>query len=264
MPTTIVVNGIRAIWGVSDCGQLMGGTNQAGLASVEPEGIYEHMAKGILEEGYTLAYKVNGNDNVKYHVYGSSNGIDCVGSHVCRDDPKEFVMVTESKTNDKLISIRNTFIISKNGTRVIIRMDITNCSEATQPDSKDLEDFLVKRYADIDVDTGGSAGWAQYKAHWDKNRYSVFTYTLDSEAPQGKRGHVVNMCAMPSDLPLDGTFVGQLGSKQYKYRNNPDLLNTPTPMIDGDGILQWRASRFLPGETFRLNMYYDTFRSFAK
>ncbi len=259
-PTTVVA-GTRAHWGVSDCGQLMGNASEAGIASVEPEGIYEHSAIGVLEEGYTLAYKVGSNDNVKYDVYGSSDGINCVSNHICRNDSAEFVKVTESKTDDDLITIRQTFIIPKNGTRVIIRMEVTNCSRK----SIDLNDFLVKRYADIDVDTGGSAGWANYQGRWDRTRYSVFSYNLDGDAPKGKRAHVVNMVAMPSDLPLDGTFVGKLGSKQYAFRDNPDLLSPlPTNPTDGDGILQWRASRFLAGEMFRINLYYDTFRSFAK
>lgn len=259
-PTT-VVKALRAHWGVSDCGQLMGKVSEAGIASVEPEGIYEHLAIGVLREGYTLAYKVGGGDNVKYDVYELSSGINCVSSHICRNDNAELVKVTESKTDDDLITIRQTFIIPKNGTRVILRMEIANCSKK----AVDLEDFLVKRFADIDVDTGGSAGWANYRGRWDKNRYSVFSYNLDGDAPKGKRAHVVNMVAMPSDLPLDGTFVGQLGKKQFAYRDNPFLLSPlPTNPTDGDGILQWRASRFLAGEMFRINMYYDTFRSFAK
>lgn len=257
-PTT-VVNGIRGRWGVSDCGQLMGQLSEAGLASVEPEGIYEHLAIGVLEEGYTLAYKIGGVDNVKYDVYQSSSGIKCISSRICRDDNFEFVKMTESETDDGLIMIRQTFIISKNETRVTIRMELTNCSKKV-----DLDDFLVKRYADIDVDTGGSAGWANFAARWDKNRDSVFSYNLDSDAPENRRGHVVNMVAMPSDLPLDGTFVGQLGSQQYAFRDNPDLLVTPTERLDADGILQWRATKFRSGEMFRINMYYDTFRAFAR
>jgi hypothetical protein len=50
-PTT-VVSGNRALWGVSDCGQVMGQPSEAGLASVELEGVYEHLAFGVLEEGY--------------------------------------------------------------------------------------------------------------------------------------------------------------------------------------------------------------------
>ena len=35
----------------------MGTPAEAGLASIEPEGVYEHLAVGVLEEGYTLVYK---------------------------------------------------------------------------------------------------------------------------------------------------------------------------------------------------------------
>ncbi len=260
-PTT-VVTGIRAKWGVSDCGQLMGNPTEAGLASIEPEGVYEHLAIGVLEEGYTLVYKTApaGPDNVKFDVFQSSVGIICVGNHICRNDNAEFVKTTESRTDDDLITIRQTFTISKNATRVIIRMEITNCRRER---SVDLTDFLVKRYADIDVDTGGSAGWAGFQAFWDKTRYSTFSYNLDGDAPKGKRAHVVNMVAMPSDLPLDEPFIGKLGSQQYNQRANIDPV-PPGTKIDADGVLQWHANRFLAGETFRINMYYDAFRSFAK
>lgn len=224
------------------------------------------MAIGVLEEGYTLAYVTPGGaDNVKYDVYESSNGIVCVENHICRDDDAEFVKTTVSRTDDDLLAIRQTFIVSKNETRVVIRMEITNCRR--ERESPDLTDFLVKRYAEIDVDTGGSAGWANFRARCDKNRDLVFTYNLDEDAKEaeGKRAHFVNMVAMPSDLPLDETFVGRLGANQYQVRDNPDPLGPlPTALEDGVGVLRWRASRLLAGETFRINMYYDTFRSFAR
>jgi hypothetical protein len=263
-PTT-VVTGSRANWGVSDCGQLMGQPpTDTGLASIEPEGTYEHLAIGVLEEGYSLIYKKPGAaaDDVKFDVFGSTQGIVCVGNHICRNDRGEFVKSTESRTDDGLLTIRQTFTISKNATRVIIRMEITNC---LREKSLDLTDFLVKRYADIDVDTGGTAGWANFAAYWDRTRYSCFTYNLDGDAPKGKRSHIVNMVAMPSDLVLDEPFVGRLGSQQYNQRKNIDPVATPTPTrTDCDGVLQWHANRFLAGEMFRINMYYDTFRSFAK
>jgi hypothetical protein len=260
---THVVNGKRAIWGVSDAGQLMGNPSatppEAGLASIEREGTYEHLAVGVLEEGYTLAYLTPGGaDNVKFDVYQSSSGIIFVSSQVIQNSAGEFVKLSESRTDDGILHVRQAFIISKNGTRVVIRMDITNQSRT------DITDLLIKRYADIDVDTGGTAGWAGFLARWDKNRDSVFTYNLDEDAPEGRRGHIVNMVAIPSDLPLDSTFVGQLGAQQYAFRDNPTPLGPlPTGRVDADGVLQWRASRLLSGESVRINMYYDTWRTFA-
>ena len=124
------VFGDKALWGVSDCGQLMGNRGQPGLTSIEPEGTYEHLAIGVLEEGYTIAYKMpDGSDHVKYDVFEDVSGIVCLNNHICRNDKDEFVKTTESMTDDGLISIRQTFIISKNGTRVVIRMEFTNCGK---------------------------------------------------------------------------------------------------------------------------------------
>jgi len=69
----------------------MGQPTEAGLASIEPEGIYEHLAVGDLEEGYTLAYMTGAVDNVKWDVYGSNSGINCISSDICQDTEEEFV-----------------------------------------------------------------------------------------------------------------------------------------------------------------------------
>ena len=117
------------------------------------------------------------------------------------------------------------------------------------------------------MSTQGVARLGEFQVPLGQESNSVFTYNLDGDAEKGKgtRGHVVNMVAMPSDLPLDDTFVGRLGSNQYQFRDNPDPLSPlPTGLEDAVGVLQWRASRFRAGETFRINMYYDTFRSFAR
>jgi hypothetical protein len=168
------------------------------------------------------------------------------------------VKLTESHTDDNILKVRQAFIISKNGTRIVIRMDLANISRT------DVTDLVIKRYADIDVDTGGSAGWANFQARWDKNRDSVFTYNLDEDAPERRRGHIVNMVAMPSDLPLELTHVGQLGLRPFTTRDNSPLLSPlPTGRTDADGILQWHATRLLSGESVRINMYYDTWRVFG-
>ncbi len=256
---TTVIKGDRAYCGVSNYGQIMGEESDAALASVEHEGTYEHLAIGHLEEGYTLAYKIGSSKYVKYDVFSSSKGIKPVNSHVCKDVEDEFVKVTRTCTDDGMIDIKQIFTFSKNTTRVLISMILTNCSKKAY----NLENFLIKRFADIDVDTGGTEGWADFKAHWDKTRYSAFSYNLEREAPTGKRSHVVNMIALPSDLPLDDVFIGYHGDTPYKTKSNSlPVEDLPSERIDADGILQWRARRFLAGETFRINMCYDCYESF--
>jgi hypothetical protein len=256
---TDVATGPRAIWGVSDCGQVMNQLPGAALRSREPEGEYEHLAIGVLWEGYTLAYfTAPGVDNVKWDVFEDFSGIICDGGTVIQNNVAEMVKLTESHTDDNILKVRQAFIISKNGTRIVIRMDLANISRT------DVTDLVIKRYADIDVDTGGSAGWANFQARWDKNRDSVFTYNLDEDAPERRRGHIVNMVAMPSDLPLELTHVGQLGLRPFTTRDNSPLLSPlPTGRTDADGILQWHATRLLSGESVRINMYYDTWRVFG-
>ena len=225
-------------------------------------GVYEHLAIGVLEEGYTLVYKTSpgGPDHVKYDVYQSSSGIVCVENHICRNDNLEFVKSTESRTDDGLITIRQTFTISKNTTRVIIRMAITNCHKER---SIDLTDFLVKRYADIDVDTGGSAGWAGFQAYWDRpaTRSSATTSTAMPRRASAPMSSTWSRCPAISFSmnPSSASWAFQ----QYNQRANINPV-APGTKIDADGVLQWHADRFLPGETIRINMYYDAFRSFAK
>jgi hypothetical protein len=177
-------------------------------------------------EGYTLAYTTPGGvDNVRFDLYKFSSGIVCMEDRICRDDEVAFVKVTASRTDNDLLAIRQTYIISKDESRVVVRMEVTNCRDR---EPVDLRDFIVKRYADIDVDTGGTAGWAGLSARRDKHRDSVFTYDTDEHAAEagGRRAHVVNVLDTPSDLLLNDTFVGQLGSNefQFQFRDNPDPL----------------------------------------
>jgi hypothetical protein len=116
---------------------------------------------------------------VAFDVYEQKANIHCISDFICRNDNNELVKTTISRTTDDLVEIRNNFFVAKNGNRIVVQMEFTNCSKKSQ----DLEDILIKRYADIDVDTGGSAGWAGFQGRWDKNRYSIFSYNLDGDSP---------------------------------------------------------------------------------
>ncbi len=251
-------------YNISNWGTVMGAS--VGLASVECEGTYEHLAIGSPQEGYTLVYKdPSGNEHVSYDVDNDVSGI-IRGSNQVFPSSDAFVKVTESQTNPNQLSVRQTFIVPHNSTRIVIRMEVTNNGGAN---GQDVSDLLIKRYADIDVDTGGTLGWAGFLGRWEKTRYSVFTYNLDSDIPLSatprRHNHVVNMVAMPSDLPLDDAFVGKFGAWQYKQRaNNSPVVADGNARIDAIGVLQWHATKLRVGETVRLNLYYDAFRGFCR
>jgi hypothetical protein len=245
--------------GFGDNGSVMNDAGQIGFRSFETGGEqYEHFAIGDPEEGYAVFYKTSaGADVVAHDVFATLPGdlvnITRVSHQVLRNDAGEFVKETLSRTADGLLEIRNMLTFAADATRVTVRMDITNVSR------QDLTEVLVKRYCDIDVDTGGPNGWANFQNHFSKDRDSVHAWTQPSAVKSpGKHAHIVNMVAMPSDVPLDETFIGEMGRDQFKTRANTFPI-IDSGLHDGIGILQWEATRLHAGDSIRLNMYYDAF-----
>jgi hypothetical protein len=257
MPATVSLFGQRLKAGFGDNGSVMNDVGQIGFASFESGGAeqYEHFAVGDPEEGYSLFYMDSVGDHTAYDVYspGEILNITVAGHTVFRNDSAEFVEQTRSTTNDGMVEIRNTLTFAVDATRVVVRMDVTNTAKT------DLTDVLIKRYCDIDVDTGGPNGWAGFQNHFSKDRDSVHAWNQPSEvtAP-GRHAHIVNMVAMPSDVPLDQTFIGLMGIGQYTTRMNSSPI-TDSARHDGVGVLQWSVSRLRSGESVRLNLYYDAF-----
>jgi hypothetical protein len=247
-----VRTGNRMQVGFSDQSELMN-FNGPAFASIEADGTYEHLAIGTPAEGYALFYRSAAGDNTAFDVFADTLGITPISHQVVRNDARELVKLSETTTTDGRIRIRHSFTWSTNSTRVVIEMLLTNTS------GEDLTDLLVKRYADLDVDTGGTRGWAGFRNHFDTNRDSVMAFNDPSEAPQGHRSHIVNMVAMWGDIPLLDTFAGLFGFNQYRQRANTNPVPSPVPRVDGIGILEWHADRFRSGETFRLRLYYDAF-----
>lgn len=248
---TTVRTGSRAAVGFTDFGQLM--NNGPALASLEGGDSYEHLGIGELDEGYAIFYKTGAADHTAYDVFTPILNITRGAPQIVRNDPLELVKLSQSTTTDGMIAIHQSFTWSSNATRVDIKMQFTNTSKG------DLTDLLIKRYADIDVDTGGTKGWANYQNHWRKNRDSVMAYNNPSEAPKGSSAHIVNMVAMPGDLPLLDTFAGMFGTNQYTTRANNAPNTNPAVRVDGIGVLEWHGDILRSGETIRLHCYYDTY-----
>lgn len=251
-PVTVSA-GLRAEVGFSDNGQLMNVTTPA-LASLESDGTYEHFGIGEFDEGYAIFYKdIGGNDHTAFDVFVPTLNVVPVSNQVVRNDGSELVKLSASATTDGAIAVRQCFTWSRNATRVDIKMEFTNTSR------NDLTDVLIKRYVDIDVDTGGTRAWANFQNHWRTNRDSVMAYNNPSEAPAGFKAHIVNMVAMPGDFPLTAAFAGLFGVNQYSARANGSPNTNPAARVDGIGVLQWHGDILRSGETIRLHCYYDTY-----
>ena len=255
MPATVSLFGARLKAGFGDNGSVMNDVGQIGFRSFESGEQYEHFAAGAPQEGYAIFYMDGAGDHTAYDVYetGFVVNITVLSHSVFRNDAAEFVEETRSKTNDGMFEIRNMLTFAVDATRVTVRMDLTNTAD------HDLTDVLVKRYCDIDVDTDGPNGWALFENHFSKDRDSIHAWNQPSEVtPPGKHAHIVNMVAMPSDVPLDQTFIGEMGIFQFQTRANTVPI-VDSLRHDGIGVLQWAVSRLRPGESIRLNLYYDAF-----
>ena len=260
MATTVKL-GPRLQVGFADQGCVMNDAPGVAFRSVEAGGdSYEHFAIGDPEEGYSLFYMTSpGAGDIPAHDVFSTQPGDLVNiTHVShrnlRNDALELVTNTLSRTSDNMMEVNQMLTFAADATRVSIRMEITNISK------NDLVDILIKRYCDIDVDTGGPNGWANFQNHWSKDRDSIHAWNQPSEVVKpGKHAHIVNMVAMPSDLPLDQTFIGFMGRDQFKLRANQFPILSSVQRVDGVGILQWQATRLRSGESVRLNLYYDAF-----
>jgi hypothetical protein len=258
MPATVSAFGARLKAGFGNNGSVMNDPGQIGFRSLEAGGEqYEHFAIGDPEEGYAIFYRDAAGDHTAHDVYATLPGdlvnITPVSNAVFRNDAGEFVKEARSVTSDGMLAITNVLTFAVDATRVTVRMDVTNTAK------QDLTDVLIKRYCDIDVDTGGANGWAGFQNHFSKDRDSIHAWNQPSEvvAP-GRHAHIVNMVAMPGNVPLDQTFIGLMGVDQFKTRANLAPI-VDSARHDGIGILQWAVSRLRSGESVRLNMYYDAF-----
>jgi hypothetical protein len=257
MPATVSAFGAQLKAAFGDNGSVMNDVGQTGFCSFESGGKqYEHFAIGDPQEGYAIFYMDVTGDHTAYDVYeaGKVLNVTAVSQAIFRNDANEFVKQTRSTTDDGMLEIRNTLTFAADATRVTVRMDVTNTAD------HDLTDVLIKRYCDIDVDTGCANGWAFFLNHFSKDRDSIHAWNQPSEvtAP-GSHAHIVNMIALPGDVPLDQTFIGYLGLNQFAVRQNLYPIPDSAARSDGVGILQWVATRMRSGESLRFNVSYDAF-----
>ena len=122
-------------------------------------------------------------------------------------------------------------------------MEITNCQKEK---SVDLTDFFVKRYADIDVDTGGGVGWAGSPAYWDKTGYSVFSTTWTATLQKGKERTSSTWSRCPVTWPwMSPSSVSSGFSSITNGRNinpvAPGRESTLMASCNGTPIDFWRA-----------------------
>ena len=122
---------------------------------------YEHIAVGAYLEGYTIAYYEDSEDKLAYSVYDSRSFIVPVGFYIVENSTEQIIIKAVTKTRDSAILISSLIIHIWNTTYIEIICNITNNAHVV------LRDVVFKRNVDLDVDSGGTYGWAGFANYFD-------------------------------------------------------------------------------------------------
>ena len=246
--------------GMSDYGELLfwDATEEAGLEY--PDG-YEHIAAGWWGEGYFVAYENATDDNWAYAMFDERSdsslgapyrGFVPVTYNIIEDSATTLRVDVRTETNDTLLRLDQEFYMPKDENYVQITMTLTNIG------TEDLTDVVLKRCVDLDTDTGGANGWADYDNIFDIDytRNIIYANTTATyphgPRPPGVGSHYVGMAGYPTP-----DYYGVDDWDDYYQRDSPvDFTSYP---VFGDYMAtqQWNFGTMNPGESKTVNVTYS-------
>lgn len=140
---------------------------------------YEHFLNGDPHEGYVLCHSgINHYDSGFLELgFGGQQTIE--GNTITRT------------TGDGKLRLKQVFTFAGSRKALTIAMTVTNTTNAA------ISDVILRRFADIDVDSGGTSGWAGTDNDGAAtSRDGVTVWENPSEAPAGRDAHSVTLRAM--------------------------------------------------------------------
>ena len=145
--------------------------------------------------------------------------------------------------------IRHVFQFWKKIDKVDIEMSVVNHSNQT------LKSVVVKRWADLDANTGGPDGWAGVLNWFNQSSDAVICYNLQSEAPTDKQAFMMVMGVPPCCC---SSFVGAYVDRANDYFQRQSPKDFATFPVQGDytGTLHWFLGTLPPGKHKTVCMYY--------
>jgi len=150
----------------------------------EAKGSYEHIGVGAIGEGYVLCY--NGGSPA-YDLGESSSGWAAPTTTSSA--------VTRNTLDGKITMIQNFNLMvgtSTVPTFFTVQMTLVNRTSQT------LNNVVLRRQVDFDIDTGGTAGWAGFLSNHTRTKGTVSAFHDPVEAPTGKESHGIMMMVMQS------------------------------------------------------------------
>ena len=186
---------------------------------------YEHLGVGTFSDGYVLCYTTPaGADVAAYDAGSSSSGL---GASTQSGDT-----VTRT-TNDGVLRLKQVFSFNGPAKSISVAMTVTNLLGAGS-----VSNVILRRQTDLDVDTGGTNGWASFSNLFAAtSRDGVWAWNDPSAAPAGKESHSL----MLRDVDPSATGVPHVAKVTEDILDtscSPTAKATPvtTPSDDGATI----------------------------
>ena len=244
----------RVYYWSNPLGYVLGVTPKGQVAALEMPAGYEHIQVGNVLEGYSLCYD---GDYPIFDVYQYDSGdFRFLDSWSTRPGSETYPgpVITQMVGSFSLLATRNLshlllMSVFWNPLRagVHAHMTVINISDQTL-------DLTLKRHADLDVDTGGSSGWADYQNHFEEEGTFVLAYTTDP--PEGSSAHIIKMDGVDADVANVDYW------DDFSSCPSESALDPPTTPVMGDymATLEWNIGPLGPGEVFDCGVFYSVTR----
>lgn len=197
---------------------------------------YEHILIGTELEGWTISYRVGETEYHYYSGYAQSNGgIEEVSYEELQNDDDQLTIECKTRTSDNRLEITHLLQMDRAESRVFLNMRVKNLSAGI------ISDIRIKRFCDLDIDTGGDYGWADFNGFFELTASGIRNYTTDPI--EGRESHGMTMYG----IPTPDWFGGDDWDDWYQRDNLPDFLESEYP-VEGDytATLSWDLGDLLP------------------
>lgn len=223
----------------SDLGEMPGFEYPAG---------YEHILIGTFLEGWTVSFRIGETEYHYWSGYDDRGGgvfldgdvdwdswIEAVSYTVLQNDADQLTIECKTKTSNDLLEITHLLQMDKAESRVFLNARVKNLTAGT------VSDVRFKRFCDLDIDTGGELGWADFNGLFELTANGVRNYT--TEPIEGREAHGMTMYG----IPTPDWFGADDWDDWYQRDNPPDFTEAEYP-VEGDytATLSWDLGNLAP------------------
>ena len=209
---------------------------------------YDHIGVGALSEGYVLCY-TNPFNGTNIDAFDTGSFESGFAFSTTSTSP----VAVDRNTTDGLIHLKQLFTFDGLRKSLGVEMRITNNT------GSNINNVILRRQADLDVDTGGAKGWANFLNWFARStRGGVWAWDDPSEAPAGAAAHAMMMQHNSANPAPVGTRLTKVTDDILDSSCNPPTKATPENSTNDDGATIQYNLGTLPAhatKNFRLSYY---------